>query len=260
MNGEAEGERSSPPTERGLAPPPQRRARYVPQRRVERWIVPLLAEAIAQRLQRFAAPLAPGRSLDVGCGGQPFRAELERLGFAYTGFDLGQNADRSVDVLGSIEEPLPEVLLARAPFAFILCSEVLEHVPRWPEAFANLARLLRPGGRLLVTTPHLWVPHEEPSDYYRPTSGALDFHARRAGLVTLDLARLGDGYDVLGTVLATTRPRVPSGRWWFAPLLLPFDLARRLALVVLRATALRGAVALETSLYLSSVGVFEKPR
>lgn len=244
--------------ERWRSPALRQRSAYVPQRRVERWMVPLLGQAIERQLRHCAA-LAPGRCLDVGCGSQPFRAELERLGFGYTGFDVHQNAEGTVEVLGAIDAPLSEALLQRAPFRMILCTEVLEHVARWPEAFDNFARLLAPGGRLLVTVPHLWLPHEEPSDFYRPTSWALDFHARRAGLVPLEIVRLGDGHDVLGTVLAMTRVRAPRGRPWAWPLVLPFALMRRLALAALRFRELRAVVALETPLYLSTIAVIEKP-
>lgn len=223
-------------------------------------MVPLLAAAIDARLERFAAPLGPGRCLDVGCGGQPFRAALERLGFLYTGFDVHQNAGGDVEVLGAIDEPLPERLLARAPFAFVLCTEVLEHVPRWSEAFDNLARLLAPGGRLLVTTPHIWLPHEEPSDFHRPTSWALDYYGRGARLVPLEITRLGDGYDVLGTVLAMTRPKPPPRRPWLAPITLPAVLLRRAVLAALQLRMLRRVVVLETPLYLGTIAVFEKPR
>lgn len=242
--------------------PPEvhRREHYVPRRRAERWMVPLLAEAIDARLARDAAPLAPGRCLDVGCGGQPFRRQLEQLGFLYTGFDVHQNPAGSVEVLGAIDEPLPPALLARAPFDFVLCTEVLEHVPRWPEAFGNLERLLAPGGRLLVTAPHIWLPHEEPSDFHRPTSWALDFHGRGAGLRPIEIARLGDGYDVLGTVLALTRPKTPPQRPWLAPLVLPVTLVRRLLLGALQLRWLRRMVTLETALYLGTIAVFEKPR
>jgi 2-polyprenyl-3-methyl-5-hydroxy-6-metoxy-1,4-benzoquinol methylase len=231
---------------------------YVPQRRVERWMVPLLARAIEERLRRFATPLARGgRCLDVGCGGQPFRQQLERMGFTYTGFDMHQNPQGTVEVLGAIDEPLP-ALLAERQFNFILCTEVLEHVPRWPEAFGNLAALLAPGGRLVLTTPHLWLPHEEPSDFYRPTSWALDFHGQTAGLEPLEITRLGDGRDVLGTVLAAVRIRPARGRWFLWPFVIPLRLLRWVLLGVLRPRGKFRLVSFETGLYLSTIAVFEK--
>ncbi|HJS21220.1 MAG TPA: class I SAM-dependent methyltransferase [Steroidobacteraceae bacterium] len=234
------------------------RTGYEPQWPIERWMVPLLGHAIEERLRQYAAPLARGgRCLDVGCGGQPFRPHLERMGFAYTGFDVHQNPQGTVEVLGAIDEPLPPALHGRL-FNFILCTEVLEHVARWPEAFHNLAALLAPGGRLLLTTPHLWFPHEEPADFFRPTPWAFDFHGRTAALTPLEITRLGDGRDVLGTVLSSVRIRPEGGRWFYRPFVIPLRLLRSILLRVLRARGTRRYVSFETSLYLSTIAVFEK--
>ncbi len=43
--------------------------------------------------------------------------------------------------------------LAAASFDFILCSEVLEHIPAGDRVLAGLRRLLKPGGILLLSTP-----------------------------------------------------------------------------------------------------------
>lgn len=234
------------------------RTSYVPQWANERWIVPLLGQAIEERLEKYAAALARGgRCLDVGCGGQPFRAKLEAMGFSYTGFDMHQNPAGTVAALGAIDEPLP-ANLAGQRYDFILCTEVLEHVARWPEAFRNLAAALAPGGRLLITTPHLWFPHEEPADFFRPTSWAHDFHGRSAGLTPLEISRLGDGRDVLGTVLTSIRIRPFQGRWYYRPLVLPLRWTRSVMLGALRSASMRHLVSFETPLYLSTIAVFEK--
>lgn len=244
--------------DRWRSPALPERTRYVPNRPIERWIVPLLGHAIEERLREYATPLAAGgRCLDVGCGGQPFRPHLERMGFAYAGFDVHQNPEGTVAILGAIDAPLPAAL-AGQQFNFVLCTEVLEHVARWPEAFHNLAALLAPGGRLLLTTPHLWFPHEEPSDFFRPTSWALDFHGRTAGLTPLEITRLGDGRDVLGTVLKSVRIRPAGGRWFYRPFVIPLRLIRSALLGILRAHWPLKFVAFETSLYLSTIAVFEK--
>ena len=244
--------------DRWRSPALPQRTRYSPKRQIERWIVPLLGRAIEERLREYATPLAAGgRCLDVGCGGQPFRPHVERMGFTYTGFDVHQNPEGTVGVLGAIDDPLPAAL-AGQQFSFVLCTEVLEHVARWPEAFLNLASLLAPGGRLLLTTPHLWFPHEEPSDFFRPTPWALDFHGRTAGLTPLEITRLGDGRDVLGTVLKSVRIRPAGGRWFYWPLVIPLRFIRSALLGVLRAQWPRKLVSFETSLYLSTIAVFEK--
>src|SRR5437868_7058859 len=159
------------------AAPLPRRTDYKAVRRQDRWMVPLLAQAIGSRIERYGAPRGAGSAcLDVGCGGQPLRSQLTAIGLSYMGLDVRQNTAGTVDFIGAIDAELPAALTA-STFDFIVCTEVLEHVANWPAAFANLARLLRPGGRLLITCPHIWVPHEEPADFFRPTNWALAHHA-----------------------------------------------------------------------------------
>ena len=45
-------------------------------------------------------------------------------------------------------------------FSLILCSEVIEHIPDSAPALQGLARLLRPGGRLVLSTPQRWSAME----------------------------------------------------------------------------------------------------
>jgi SAM-dependent methyltransferase len=243
-----------------MTPTPEirRRTDYRSQRRQDRWMVPLLEGAIDEALREFAAPLRRARCLDVGCGGQPLRTRIESLGLHYSSLDVAQNEAKTVEHLGVIDGSLP-VSLANERFDFIVCTEVLEHVANWPAAFENLTELLAPGGRLLITCPHIWVPHEEPHDYFRPTSWALERHANQSGLRTLRLRRLGDGYDVLGTVLAAVRVTAPRSQPWMWLIAGPLSLVRKLALAVMSLSFIRRVLPLETSLYLNTLAVFEKP-
>lgn len=238
--------------------PPARRTDYKAMRRLDRWMVPLLESAIETRIEQCSTG-TPGKTcLDVGCGGQPLRALLTASGFEYVSLDVGQNLAGTVDFIGAIDEPLPPPLIART-FDLIVCTEVLEHVANWPAAFDNLARLLKPGGKLLITCPQIWVPHEEPADYFRPTSWALAYHGKRAGLKALEITRLGDGYDVLGTVLAAVRLRAPPGRPWMWIIAGPAALFRKMVLALLGCRAMKQVIHLRTALYLNTVAVFEKP-
>jgi SAM-dependent methyltransferase len=245
-------------SERTSSVPLPRRTKYTPGRRLDRWIVPLLAEAIATRIERCRPSQAnTQRCLDVGCGGQPLRAQLTQAGFVYSSLDVQQNAAGTVDHMGVIDGALP-TSLAGQQFDFIVCTEVLEHVADWSGAFKNLATLLKSGGRLLITCPHIWVPHEEPYDFFRPTSWALAHHAERVGLRALEIERLGDGYDVLGTVLAAVRLRAPRGRPWLWIVAGPVALLRKFILLLLSLRWMKGVIELRTGLYLDTVALLQK--
>jgi SAM-dependent methyltransferase len=250
---------STPATNAGLGERPtlDERSAYVPRARQERWIVGNLAREIPAAIERFA-PRA-GRALDVGCGRQPFRTLLESRGLAYEGLDTQQNADGTVAHLCAIDAPLPAPLAAARPFDFILCTEVFEHVADWHAAWSNLTALLAPGGRALITCPHVYPLHEEPYDFWRPTSFALRTFAARHGLAAVDERRVGEGWDVLGTVLAGMKPK-PAG---FGPVsLLAAGSARVLRaglLALAKRRWLADAAPMATKLYLSNLIVVEKP-
>lgn len=115
------------------------------------------------RLQFVAArtALAGARVLDVGCGGGLLAESLAAAGAQVTAIDLAP-AMIEVARLHAIERGITidyrlagaEELLAAGepPFDAICCMEMLEHLPDPAALVATLARLLRPGGDLFVST------------------------------------------------------------------------------------------------------------
>jgi 2-polyprenyl-6-hydroxyphenyl methylase/3-demethylubiquinone-9 3-methyltransferase len=107
------------------------------------------------------APLRGARVLDVGCGGGLLTEALARSGALVTGVDL---APTMIDVarLHALEQGLAiEYRVAGAAelassgsesFDVVTCMEMLEHVPDPRATLASLARLLRPGGQLFLST------------------------------------------------------------------------------------------------------------
>lgn len=92
------------------------------------------------------------RGVDVGCGSSVILEALPRV----VGLDvslaklrfLRNNAPREL-VCGDLRS-LP---FADAAFDLFVCSQVIEHVPEDPRIFREFARLLRPGGTLVLGTP-----------------------------------------------------------------------------------------------------------
>jgi len=189
------------------------RSEYIPGSPQEMFIVPLLKRKIEVALTKHAAQALQGeRVLDIGCGRQPFRKELEACGYVYKGMDVSQHPEDKVDFVCSIDESLPDELIKYGPFQFIMCTEVMEHVADWDMAFRNLYSLVAPEGKILITCPYFFQLHEEPYDFWRPTLHALGYFAERYGLEILDQEAAGDAWDVIGTVLANCYPMPLSNR------------------------------------------------
>lgn len=117
---------------------------------------PLRFSWIAQRIA-----LRGSRALDVGCGGGLLSEALARAGARVTGIDMA-GAVLDVARLHLLESGL-EVdyrqisveALADAQageFDLVCCMEMLEHVPDPASVVAACARLLKPGGKLFLST------------------------------------------------------------------------------------------------------------
>jgi 2-polyprenyl-3-methyl-5-hydroxy-6-metoxy-1,4-benzoquinol methylase len=94
--------------------------------------------------------------LDAGCGDGRYLAALDgELPERRAGTDLAERiletARRRVTAdfrQGSLEA----IPFADGEFDLVLCSQVIEHVPHPEVAVAELGRVLRPGGRLIIST------------------------------------------------------------------------------------------------------------
>jgi SAM-dependent methyltransferase len=140
-----------------------------------------------RRIARALAALPPGRCLDAGSGLAPFRDRLRARGFEVVTLDV-EDRGRGVDVVADLQS-MPEV--PSGAFDLVLSTQVLEHVARPWSAFAEIARVLAPGGALVLSVPHLSMIHEAPEDYFRFTPYALARLAADAGLEVVEIEPAG---------------------------------------------------------------------
>ncbi|GAB3717656.1 class I SAM-dependent methyltransferase [Nocardiopsis nanhaiensis] len=132
------------------------------------------------------------RILDAGCGSGPLAAELRARGATVTGFDssaemvklarqrLGEDADLRV---ADLDRPLP---FADGAFDDVVASLVLHYLRDWTGALAELRRVLKPGGRLVLSVNHpivyKWLNPE--ADYFAVTEWS-DTHSFNGQAATL---------------------------------------------------------------------------
>lgn len=85
-----------------------------------------------------------------------------------------------------------ERVLAENQFDLIIAEQVLEHVLRPDRAVANIHKMLRPGGIVIVSTPFLLKVHEFPLDLYRWTERGMRELLQGAGFEVLSTASWGN--------------------------------------------------------------------
>ncbi len=166
------------------------------------------------------AKISSGKKiLDAGCGQQPYRIHCAHLQYfaqdfaQYDGkgdetglqtvtFDYGR-----LDYVSDIWK-IPE---KDECFDAVLCTEVLEHVPYPRETLVELARLLVPGGVLIVTAPYASVPHYTP--YFFCTGFHLNFFRHvleGAGLKIEEHRYCGNAFLHVGQELWRLRQRISN--------------------------------------------------
>ncbi|HUS82885.1 MAG TPA: class I SAM-dependent methyltransferase, partial [Dehalococcoidia bacterium] len=92
--------------------------------------------------------------LDAGCGsGRIFRYELQP-GCRVVGVDVGAELRDNPNIADRVRGDVQQLPLADASFDAVLASHVMEHLPEPEKALAEVARVLKPGGRCLLLTPN----------------------------------------------------------------------------------------------------------
>jgi SAM-dependent methyltransferase len=130
-------------------------------------------------IRAAAQDLAAARVLDDGCGLGVYVARLRECAPAVFGleyeFERAAEAGRRLADSGP-DGPRPAVIVCAAgenlpypdeTFDVVLSNEVIEHVQDDRAAVAEMARVLKPGGRVLIFCPNRWYPVETHGVYWR---------------------------------------------------------------------------------------------
>lgn len=144
--------------------------------------------------------------LDVGAGNMPYRKQIHEAGFDYLGHDFGQytgdtqhpglQAGNGNWTTSGHDITCDIVELPKSIADFIICTEVLEHVPDPLAALNSISAALKVGGRALITVPLQSRMHQAPYWFVSGFSPYwFHYHAPLIGLELLKVTKAGDFVD-----------------------------------------------------------------
>ncbi len=174
--------------------------------------------AIDDSLAEFAAETAAGsRILDAGAGEGAHASFFRHC--RYTSVDLGVgNTSWDYSEL-SAKANLVALPFEDGAFDAAVNIVVLEHTPEPARVLKEIARVLRPGGRLLLVAPQMWEVHQARHNYYRFTRHGLARLLAEAALSDPIIRPIGGYFTLLGRRTLNGLRFFQNGwRWLLFPL------------------------------------------
>jgi len=171
-------------------------------------------------VKRFAASVpASVKILDAGAGLKPYErffqhCDYDSCDFAncdqfYSNIDDGRRdniAGRHTYICSLDHIPVPD-----STYDFVLCTEVLEHVPSPSAVLKEMFRVLKKSGTLFVTVPQGYGIHGEPYNFFYFTRFGLDLVLKEAGFEVIQIQERGGYFYYLYDRLANAIPRIVLG-------------------------------------------------
>ena len=154
-----------------------------------------------------------GVVLDLGCGDSPYR-DFFGAAAQYLRMDT---VARDPEVITADATDLP---LDDGSVDMILCFQMISDIPDLVGGLQELARVLRPGGKVLIYESMAYPQHDMPHDYWRVMPQGLRWAAGRAGFEVTSVDFLGGVFARLAVLVnehllwqvARARPLAPLAK------------------------------------------------
>jgi SAM-dependent methyltransferase len=134
----------------------------------------------------WAVAHARGVVLDIGCADQWIKPHLHGA-TRYIGVDYWDTGQKLYKARPDVFADAACLPLAAQSCDTVILLEVLEHIRHPQNALHEIARVLRPGGSLLLSMPFLYPIHDAPHDYQRLTRHGLQRDVMEAGLEVVSI-------------------------------------------------------------------------
>lgn len=212
-----------------------------------------ISQSKIKRLFRETNQQRKGKLLDIGCGaGSDLRA-FNKIGWEAVGVEINQSACEHAWAAG-LEVICGTIFDAGFPdnsFDIVRLRHVLEHLDNPRQVLTEVKRILKPGGQVIITTPHIhsfnfalfrkfWYHLDVPRHLYLFNCNNLKQLARVIGFkirrITFDSGTKGlresiqrwaeEQKNPLGIILARTGSRISLFKHLLAPFTLLIDALR----------------------------------
>lgn len=161
----------------------------------------LMTDRVAQVYEEAIRKYARGVLLDLGCGKVPLYEVYRPHVTDNICVDWANTLHKSpyLDYEFDLNAGIP---LESAQFDTILATDVLEHISNPNTFWAEMSRLLKPRGMVILGTPFLYGIHEQPYDYCRYTEYKLRAFCDAHNLRVVSLSAYGGPLEVVRDILA----------------------------------------------------------
>lgn len=123
-----------------------------------------------------------GKILDVGCGTKPYESFFNYSDYIGLEYDTGIDSEKKTADYYYDGKTFP---FDSESFDSVICNQVLEHVFEPKEFLSEINRILKPGGKFLITVPFVWDEHEQPYDFARYSSFGIVYLLEKNGFKIL---------------------------------------------------------------------------
>lgn len=173
--------------------------------------------------------------LDVGCGLRPYECNFPAG--CYVGVDVESSGRDDAMKIPDYFYDGRVLPFEAQQFDGVISTQVLEHVPNPRELLAEMYRVIKPGGNLIISLPFAWQEHEEPYDFGRFSSFGITELLKQAGFeiksITKDTGAI-ESLAVMLNVYIINNLVLPIRGWGYLLVLLLCFPTQVLALVLQR--------------------------
>ncbi len=169
----------------------------------------IVVDAMVKHYEKAVKTHSSGLLLDLGCGHVPFYGMYKDLvtDCICVDWENSMHKNQFLDHSADLNQALP---LESEVFDTIICTDVLEHIYKPHQLIAEMARVSKKDGKLIIGVPFYYWLHETPFDYYRYTEFALRQMIEDQGFKVISIDAYGGSPEIFGDFiskhLSTVKP------------------------------------------------------